>query len=73
MKLLFYVIYFVVLAVPTIIGTLLLNSRMDKHGFKFRKHITMLIMLFTVTTLYLIDGFSLWTVPGHHHPSAVMR
>lgn len=64
MKLLFYVLYFVALAISTIIGTLLMNSRMDKRGFKFRKHITVLIMLLTVAVLYLIGGFSLWTVKG---------
>lgn len=64
MDLLFYAMYFAALAVSTVLGTVLMNSRMDKRGFKFRKHITVLIMLLTAALLYLIGGFSLWTVKG---------
>lgn len=64
MDLLFYAMYFAALAVSTVLGTVLMNSRMDKRGFNFRKHITVLIMLLTAALLYLIGGFSLWTVKG---------
>lgn len=64
MELLLYAIKFAALVSLTLLGTALMNYFMSKRDFKVHPHATYLIMPLVVTTLYLVGGFSMWTVKG---------
>ena len=42
----------------------LMNYYMDQRGFEFSPCLTYLVMSLVTTTIYLVGGFSMWTVKG---------
>ena len=42
----------------------LMNYYMDQRGFAFNPHLTYLLLPAIVVALYLVGGFSMWTVKG---------
>lgn len=57
-------IQFAALVFFTMIVGGLMNYYMDKRGFAFNPHITYLLLPPVVVALYLVGGFSMWTVKG---------
>ena len=55
---------FAALVFLTIIVGGLMNYYMDQRGFAFNPHLTYLLLPAIVVALYLVGGFSMWTVKG---------
>ena len=55
---------FAALVFLTIIVGGLMNYYMDQRGFAFNPNLTYLLLPAIVVALYLVGGFSMWTVKG---------
>lgn len=64
MEFLSYALPFAALVFLTIIVGGLMNYYMDQRGFAFNPHLTYLLLPAIVVVLYLVGGFSMWTVKG---------
>lgn len=64
MEFLSYAIPFAALVFLTIIVGGLMNYYMDQRGFAFNPYFTYLLLPAIVVALYLVGGFSMWTVKG---------
>ena len=59
-----FAIPFAALVFLTIIVGGLMNYYMDQRGFAFNPYLTYLLLPAIVVALYLVGGFSMWTVKG---------
>ena len=64
MEILSFALPFAALVFLTIIVGGLMNYYMDQRGFAFNPYLTYLLLPAIVVALYLVDGFSMWTVKG---------
>ncbi len=64
MEIITYAIQFAALVFLTIIVGASMNYYMDQRGFAFNPHLTYLLLPAIVVMLYLVGGFSMWTVKG---------
>lgn len=64
MEILTFALPFAALVFLTIIVGGLMNYYMDQRGFAFNPHLTYLFIPAIVGALYLVGGFSMWTVKG---------
>ena len=64
MEILSFAIPFAALVFLTIIVGGLMNYYMDQRGFAFNPYLTYLLLPAIVVALYLVGGFSMWTVKG---------
>lgn len=64
MEFISFAIPFAALVFLTIIVGGLMNYYMDQRGFAFNPHLTYLLLPAFVVALYLVGGFSMWTVKG---------
>ncbi len=64
MEILSFAIPFAALVLLMIIAGALMNHYMNQRGFVFNPHFTYLLLPFIVLALYLVGGFSMWTVKG---------
>ena len=62
MEILSFALPFAALVFLTIIVGGLMNYYMDQRGFAFNPHLTYLLLPAIVVALYLVGGFSMWTV-----------
>ena len=58
------VIPFVLLVILANAGGALINYSSKKRGFGINPYYTYLLLFGVVTALYLVSGFSMWTVKG---------
>ena len=58
------IVSFAALVLLVIIAGALMNHYMNQRGFVFNPHFTYLLLPFIVSALYLVGGFSMWTVKG---------
>ena len=58
------IVSFAALVLLVIIAGALMNHYMNQRGFVFNPHFTYLLLPFIVSVLYLVGGFSMWTVKG---------
>ena len=64
MEILSFAIPFAALVLLVIIAGALMNHYMNQRGFVFNPHFTYLLLPFIVSVIYLVGGFSMWTVKG---------
>ena len=64
MEILSFALPFAALVFLTIIVGGLMNYYMDQRGFAFNPYLTYLLLPAIVVALYLVGGFSMWTVKG---------
>lgn len=64
MEFISYAIPFAALVFLTIIVGGLMNYYMDQRGFAFNPYLTYLLLPAVVGALYIMGGFSMWTVKG---------
>ena len=64
MEFLFFVLPFAALVFLTIIVGGLMNYYMVQRGFAYNPYLTYLLLPAIVVALYLVGGFSMWTVKG---------
>ena len=64
MEILSFAIPFAALVLLVIIVGALINHYMSQRGFVFNPYFTYLLLPFIVFALYLVSGFSMWTVKG---------
>ena len=64
MEFISYAIPFAALVFFTIIVGGLMNYYMDQRGFAFNPYLTYLLLPAVVGVLYIVGGFSMWTVKG---------
>jgi prepilin signal peptidase PulO-like enzyme (type II secretory pathway) len=64
MEFISFAIPFAALVFLTIIVGGLMNYYMDQRGFSFNPYLTYLLLPAIVVALYLVGGFSMWTVKG---------
>lgn len=64
MEFISFVLPFSALVFLTIIAGGLLNYYLDQRGFAYNPYLTYLLLLAIVVVLYLVGGFSMWTVKG---------
>jgi len=64
MEFISYAIPFAALVFLTIIVGGLMNYYMDQRGFAFNPYLTYLLLPAVVGVLYIVGGFSMWTVKG---------
>ena len=64
MEFISFALPFAALVFLTIIVGGLMNYYMDQRGFAFNPHLTYLLLPAIVVALYLVGGFSMWTVKG---------
>jgi len=64
MEILSFALPFAALVFLTIIVGGLMNYYMDQRGFSFNPYLTYLLLPAIVVALYLVGGFSMWTVKG---------
>ena len=64
MEFISFAIHFAVLVFLTVIIGGLMNYFMNKNGFAYNPYLTYLLFPAVVIALYLVGGFSMWTVKG---------
>ena len=64
MEFISFAIPFAALVFLTVIVGGLMNYYMDQRGFAFNPYLTYLLLPAIVVALYLVGGFSMWTVKG---------
>ena len=71
MEYIMYAVHLLALVLITVVAGGLLNHYMLQRGFAYNLYLTYLFIPVVGVTLYLVGGFTLWTLKGGRHNDSI--